>query len=50
MPLIFETRKTPENREMKEGPTMLLIRKGRFWEPTMLMINKLVSYNMPRCY
>jgi len=26
-----------KNREMKEGPTMLLIIKDRFWEPTMFM-------------
>jgi hypothetical protein len=32
----------PKKREMKEGPTMLLIIKGRFWEPTMFMkINEL---------
>jgi len=26
-----------KKREMKEGPTMLLITKGRFFEPTMFM-------------
>jgi hypothetical protein len=26
-----------KNREMKEGPTMLLITKHLFWEPKMLM-------------
>jgi hypothetical protein len=30
-------KQTPTNREMKEGPTMLLITKHRFWEPTMFM-------------
>jgi hypothetical protein len=28
---------TLKNREMKEGPTMFVITKGRFREPTMLM-------------
>jgi hypothetical protein len=26
-----------KNRKMKKGPTILLITKDRFWEPTMLM-------------
>jgi hypothetical protein len=30
-------RGSEKNREMKDDPTMLLIIKGRFWEPTMLM-------------
>lgn len=29
-----------KNREMKEGPTILLITKGLLWEPTMLMKTK----------
>ena len=33
----------PKNRETKDEPTMLLIIKDRFWEPTMYMINKVVS-------
>jgi hypothetical protein len=30
-------KRTPRNREMKEGPTMLLITKDRLPEPTMFM-------------
>jgi hypothetical protein len=34
---------TPKKREMKEGPTILLITNGLFWEPTMLMKTKRIS-------
>ena len=40
----FERGKALEkNREMKEGPTILLIIKDRFSEPTMFMKSKLLS-------
>jgi len=32
-----------KNREMKEEPTILLITKDRFWEPTMCMKTKYLS-------
>jgi hypothetical protein len=34
---------TPKNREMKEGPTMLLITKDRFSEPTISMKTNKIS-------
>ena len=32
----------PKNRKMKEGPTMLLIIKEMFWEPTVFMKTNLL--------
>jgi hypothetical protein len=35
--------------KMKESPTMLLITKDRFFEPTMLLITNVVMAANPRC-
>ena len=49
------TRKEPteqmrKNREMKEGPTILLIIKDRYWKPTMSMKTNKLTYKCRDVY